>query len=262
MAYMKYYSALGNLNFLQDITCNIHIWSSNLAVSYEKVSKYYKYLSPYERHRAESLKFEKDRNLFVVFRGVLRKILSIYINLPPEKILIEHTNFGKPILRNYPGTGYLYFNSSRSNNLALYIFSGLYEVGIDIEEVREIDNFEDIISQFFAPEEISDFNKIQPQELIRTFYKTWTKKEAFVKAIGVGLSFPLSQFQVSIMPSKEDRIIQIDGDFSEAAKWSINGITTFLECEAAYVYRGHNANTKFLTFNYKSNSDARIIKKI
>ena len=245
---MKRYFAQGKFDVLQDIIPDIHIWSANLDVSCAELSGYYKYLSARERKRMENLKFEKDKNHYVAFRGILRKILSIYTNVPPEAILIRYNDFGKPILQDH--ADYLYFNSSRSNHLALYIFSGLYEVGIDIEKVKDIGNIKDIILQFFAAEEISDFKKLPPQKLVKTFYKTWTKKEAFIKAIGEGLSFPLNQFQVSIAPTERCKIVQINGKHcADAAKWSVNEITMFPGYEAAYVYQGHNANVKFLTFN-------------
>ena len=236
-----------NLTFVTSITDDIHIWSADLNISHIKLLRYYKYLSPLEYNRAKGFKFDKDRRTFIACTGILREILAGYINISPETISFRYNDFGKPFLANYCSR--LYFNSSRSASVALYIFSGVYEVGIDIEKVRYMNSLNDIVLQFFSDEEITYFKKLSSQEFTREFYKLWTKKEAFVKAIGMGLSFPLNQFQVSVDTGNRYKITQIKGDFSEAVKWSIGSVNTFPEYEAAYVYRGDNVCVKFLNFN-------------
>lgn len=160
----------------------------------------FRLLSSDEQNRAAHL-LELFRNRFVAARGMLRVLLSRYLELPPEKIVFRYAPGGKPLLASEtmgrrcesdPS-----FNLSHSNDLALYAITLGREVGVDVEHVKPLHELETIAEQNFSPAEFDIFESVSPDKKLDTFYRYWTRKEAYIKAIGEGLSVPLGSFSVS-----------------------------------------------------------------
>lgn len=174
-------------------------------------------LSPGEIERAGRFKFEKDRNSFVITRGVLRTLLSGYLEIPPSEIRLKYTPYGKPFLPN----GNLKFNVSHSGDMAVFAFVLDTEVGIDIEKVKHDFDVMELARNFFSKYEVAAMENIPETELKRAFYRCWTRKESFIKAEGSGLSFPLDQFAVSLDDDEEASLIHTQWDLHEKDKWSL-----------------------------------------
>jgi 4'-phosphopantetheinyl transferase len=136
-----------------------------------------------------------DRNRFCVSRGLLRTLLARYAGVDPKKIKFAAGPSGKPVLCNDPQ---LFFNSSRSQDRAIYAVSKLSEVGADLEKLRSNISFREVVGTYFSPRERIEFDALDPDQQKTAFFRVWTGKEAYLKALGYGLSVPLFDFTVSL----------------------------------------------------------------
>ncbi len=199
----------------------VHIWRANLDLPTHDFRHLEEKLSIDEKIRAERLRFERDRNRFIVSSGILRTILGYYLDAEPDEIRLRYENRGKPRLGDaFHHTG-IHFNLSHSEGLALYIFTRDHEAGIDIERIRDIPEMDKIVEQFFSKRERDVFRKLPERQKRKAFFNGWTCKEAFIKATGDGLSHPLDKFDVSLVPGEPAKLLSIEGDSREASQWSI-----------------------------------------
>jgi 4'-phosphopantetheinyl transferase len=168
-------------------------------------------LSPDERRRAERFVYEGPRRQYTAARGGLRLILGRYLGLAPERIEFTTTGNGKPALVG----GEVRFNVSHSGGLALVAVGRDVELGVDVEQVREREGHLDMARRFFTQREVARVNSLE------AFYHVWVRKEAFLKALGLGLSHGLERFAVSVPPDDPARILHIDGDEAAGRRWSL-----------------------------------------
>lgn len=181
----------------------MHVWSISLNAAPGLLKTCEGALSPEERARASRFHFSLHREQFVVARGVLRYLLSHYIDIPAPRIRFSEGAHGKPELLEKPRYA---FNVSHSGGLAMYAVSDLREVGIDIEQHRQMDDLEGIASRYFAPDEARALEQFSTEQRGAAFFRCWSRKEAVVKAIGAGLSLPLDSFCVSIDDQGDPRV--------------------------------------------------------
>jgi len=226
-------------------TNEAHIWKVSLQQSELQVKKLQLYLSRDELQRAQRFFFEKDKNNFIVARGILRKILSLYIDRQPYEFIFDYNKFGKPFLPHEFEGGKFRFNLSHSRGLALYAITLNHEVGIDIEYIRE--DFDDfgIARRFFSPGEVAVLHSLPVEQQKEAFFLCWTRKEAFIKAIGKGLSIPLNQFDVSLTPNHPAELLRTRYDRLEVNRWSIFNIDLFPDYAAALAIAGKAMQLKY-----------------
>jgi 4'-phosphopantetheinyl transferase len=173
---------------------DVHVWHARLGQTPSRIESYYDTLAADERARAARFYFEKDRTHFIAARGVLRAILGCYLSRAPQYLQFCYGPHGKPALADEP---YIRFNVSHSHGVALYAVTRDREVGIDIEHIRSDLAITEIAERYFSPPEAALLRAL-PTELQRQeFFRCWTRKEAYVKARGEGLSLPLDQFDLS-----------------------------------------------------------------
>ena len=207
----------------------VHVWSLRTTeVSNAVVSKFELFLTPDERIRAERFRFENLRHSFVLTRGALRVLLGRYLHLPPAKIQIAYGSKGKPTLAE---PELATFNVSHSGGLAVFGFAAGCEIGIDVEEIRPLADMLDIAQRFFCPAETAEVISLPANQRERAFFRCWTRKEAYIKAVGEGLSVPLDSFQVTLRPGEPANIIHLAGDANAARTWRLCD----LELSAGYV---------------------------
>ena len=175
---------------------SIHIWTITLDGEPSMVGSLADVLSGDERVRAARLRTTELRVRFVVAHGALRTILSGYLGIPPKAVRFDTTETGKPYV---PGAD-LTFNLSRSEGLALCAITVEGQVGIDIERLRPVEDEDAIVHRYFAPAEMRQYEAVRSHERTAAFFSTWTRKEAFVKAVGTGLQRELSSFEVEVSP--------------------------------------------------------------
>jgi len=179
-----------------------------------------------ELARASRFVFERDRRRYLNGRAALREILAGYVGRAPERIEFRVNSYGKP------STGRVFFNVSHSHELAMIAVSRTREVGIDVERIDEKFMRENIAERFFSPGEVSGLLSVTLRERSGAFFNCWTRKEAYVKARGVGLSLALSSFEVSLAPGEPARFLRGAGD------WSIEALETKSGYAAAVVAQG------------------------
>ncbi len=194
----------------------VHVWRANLDIETTLLSQLSTYLNTGEQTRAQRFKFDKDRIHFIAARGILRHILSRYLAISPMDIDFNYGPYGKPYLAYETP---IFFNVSHAHGYALYAFTIEQEVGIDIEFIREDFAGEEIAQRFFSIYENQKLSVIPIEQRTQAFFNCWTRKEAFIKALGDGLHFPLKDFDVSLdIPA---RILTIRNDPAAAEEWSL-----------------------------------------
>jgi 4'-phosphopantetheinyl transferase len=217
----------------------VHVWRATLDQPPSQILRFLNNLAVDERARAERLRFKRDRERFIVARGVLRAILGFYSNRAPECLSFCYSSFGKPALAGESDRGAIRFSLSHSHGVALYAVTRRREVGIDLERIRFDLAVVEIAERFFSRREQAMLRAL-PTELQReAFYRCWTRKEAYIKARGEGLSLPLDQFDVSLAPGEPAAILGTQHDPSEASRWSLRELTAAPGYFAALAVEGH-----------------------
>jgi 4'-phosphopantetheinyl transferase len=199
----------------------VHVWRVCLRRDEAALRELLETLSPDERERGDRFHFRRDREHFIAARGALRAILGWYVGAAPGLLRFSYDGYGKPSLSGATGGDTLRFNLSHSNGLALYAVTRGREVGIDLEFVREDFAGFDIAERFFSAREVSALRALPPAARASAFFDCWTRKEAYIKARGEGLSHPLHAFTVSLTPGEPAALLHTDDDPQEAARWSL-----------------------------------------
>jgi len=172
----------------------VHVWRATLDQPPSQILKFLNNLAVDEQARAERLRFKRDGEHFIVARGVLRAILGFYSNRAPECVSFCYSSFGKPALAGESDRDAIRFSVSHSHGVALYAVTRGREVGIDLERIRFDLAVLEIAERFFSRRELAMLRAL-PTELQReAFYRCWTRKEAYIKARGMGLAIPLNSF--------------------------------------------------------------------
>ncbi|MCY3956051.1 MAG: 4'-phosphopantetheinyl transferase superfamily protein [Nitrospira sp.] len=181
-------------------------------------------MSPDEQERAQRFKSSQHRRRFTAARGILRDILARYLRQSPRDIHVESGPFGKPFLQDPAGQS-LHFNVSHSRQWAVYAVSRDLEVGIDLEEDRDSLDYAGLAERICSADELITFQKLPQAEQRTAFFRCWTRKEAFVKALGHGFSFPLQNVTVTFTSDDPPRILNLQrnlsGTGSPSEDWSL-----------------------------------------
>jgi 4'-phosphopantetheinyl transferase len=224
---------------------DLHIWLARLDLVIPIVQKLNQTLSTDESERAERFRFEQDRKNSIVSQGILRTILGCYLNLEPSRVRFCYGKHGKPRLADAIGNGTIHFNLSHSAGIALYGFTRDYEIGVDIERIHGIPEMDQIVEEFFSMREKDVFRSLPEDMKKEAFFNCWTRKEAFMKAIGEGLFYPLNRFDVSFSPDEPSRLLSIDGDPEKASQWFVLSLKPAAGFTAALAIKGHGWRLHF-----------------
>lgn len=216
----------------------VHIWRAPLEAPAVHLHELSAMLSQDERERAARFHFETHRTSYLVGRATLRRILSLYLDLEPAHVEFTYGTRGRPALRDAS----IHFNLSHSNNLALYAIAREPLLGVDVEWMRPLSDLETLARRFFSPEECGDLLSLGSQHRRVAFFQCWTRKEAYIKAIGDGLYAPLNRFRVAFLPGQPPALVTIDGDAERAAGWSVFDVPAGENYAAAVVVYGREWN--------------------
>jgi 4'-phosphopantetheinyl transferase len=216
----------------------LHVWRAPLNVSAAQARHLAQILTIDERQRAGRFHFQQDRTHFVVARGVLRAILGGYLNLNPKQVPIGYTTLGKPTLTEPFSPRDLQFNLAHSDGLALYAFCRDHPVGVDLERIRPDFATAEIAQRFFAPGEVAVLQALPPALQIEAFFACWTRKEAYLKAKGSGLSVPLNSFEVSLSPAEPAALLESRDDPQEPPRWTLHALNPSPGYAAALAVEG------------------------
>lgn len=177
-------------------------------------------LAPEERARADRFHFERDRRQYVVARGLLRYLLGAATGRAPGALRFVYGEHGKPGL----DSAEIAFNVSHSAECIVYACTTLGPVGVDVEHIRTLTDREAVARRVFSPREWAAYDTTPPDQRDRQFFHGWTRKEAFIKAVGDGLAYPLHDFDVALAPGAPARLLAVRGSADAAARWTLRDI--------------------------------------
>jgi 4'-phosphopantetheinyl transferase len=222
----------------------VHVWRSELDLSKAESTILARTLALDEQERAARFRFTRDRERFIVARGLLRNILARYLDQNPAKLQFCYGPFGKPALASSSRVDGLRFNVSHSHGFALYAVSLHRELGIDLECARTDFPLESIAKRFFSPEENDALYSVPRMLKFEAFLNCWTRKEAIVKARGGGLSLRFDRFSVSLMPGEPVALLKAEDNSEEASRWRLEQLAPWPDCVAALAVEGRNWQLK------------------
>ena len=221
---------------------DLHVWCASLNGSAEELAHFESILAPDEKARAGRFHFERDRDRYIFGRGILRTLLGSYLGTEAHKIEITYEQDGKPTLGKIFQGKKLQFNLSHSNERALYIFGWDRLVGIDIEQIRPLQDADAFAEQYYTKRETGLINSLSGDEKWPVFYKFWTCKEAFLKAKGTGLTVPINHAEISLRPNNSAHLTSVDGDTAQATDWRFEMFSPIADYQAAIALEGHAGN--------------------
>lgn len=211
----------------------VHVWQVGLERPFDS---FLPLLSAAERERAARFYFARDRQRYVVGRGVMRTVLGRYLGVDPAALVLDVTKFGKPFLLGHE----LQFNLSHSRDVGLLAVCRGSVVGVDVEEKRPLSDLFSLASHVFSPNEMATLHALPPDQQADGFFRAWARKEAFIKAVGEGFSYPLKAFDVTLAPDDPASIVQVQGSREAAAEWSLHVLPPLAGFASALVLQAGN----------------------
>jgi 4'-phosphopantetheinyl transferase len=196
----------------------MHVWRFSLDADSSVIEHLSNSLSPDEIERAERFLFDDIRRRFIVCRAAQRAILAAYLGELPHQLRFQYENLGKPSLSAMTGDPPILFNLANSKSLGLLGVTQGVELGIDVEKIRAVQRLEGLAQRFFADIEIRQLESIGEEDREQAFFRIWTRKEALLKAVGKGLTFPLDQVIVSLLEAEPCRVVHF-GDDDPSTWW-------------------------------------------
>lgn len=196
----------------------VHIWRLEPQPAID-VSRYLELLSEEERERAARFRFPHLTHSFIVDHGRMRLILGAYAQLAPQKLEFNFNEFGKPDLANCSAP--LRFNLSHTKGLSALAVCVDAAVGIDVEAARVMNDWRDVAQSHLSRSEVAALENAEPMDQQNAFFRCWTRKEAFLKAHGRGLSIPLDSFAVSLAVEEMPRLLECAWGPEETKRWSL-----------------------------------------
>jgi 4'-phosphopantetheinyl transferase len=193
-----------------------------------------------ERARARRFHFDRDRRRYVISRGLVRAIMARYLEQQPAEIAFAYSEHGKPYLLSRR----LQFNVSHSHDLILLALTAEWDVGIDVEVRRTISDMDALASRYFAPDEAEALAALPDAERGAAFLQTWTRKEAYLKALGTGLAQPLTEFAVSVHRDAPARLLHVGGDREAAQQWQLRSLIPHPDYVAALAVRSQTLHLR------------------
>lgn len=203
----------------------VHVWNYPLNIVETDMDFFYGLLSDEEKKGIDKIKLQGVRDKRVTSKAIVKDIISKYLGINSDQIKYSYNRFGKPVLPENINLPCLNFNISHSENLGIIALVKKNQIGVDVERLIDLTDIDDIIILCFSKNEQRLFKDLEGLEKTRLFYKIWTGKEAFIKAVGKGFSFPLENISFGLNINKEIMISEIS-DFQENLNnWHVYNFT-------------------------------------
>jgi 4'-phosphopantetheinyl transferase len=200
---------------------DVHIWMASIELPDATISRLSAFLSKDELERAARFLHDRHRNKYIAGRAMMRDVISRYVDDGPEDIAFAYLSHGKPELSGELRNSGIEFNLSHSGEVALCAVARNSAVGVDVEHIRELRDMQGLANRFFSSSEAEQLAREQEDQQLASFFRCWTRKEAYVKAIGQGITCPLDSFAVSLTADAPTRLLHIDQDSTIAAAWTM-----------------------------------------
>ena len=199
----------------------IHVWTARLVDEQRATADLLAILSREERAQAAQFSFERDRMHFIQAHGIVRQILSNYLDADAATLIFARNHHGKPYLIPRANGPHLEFSVSRSSNCCMLAVQLDHSIGVDIEKVRDLPQAIDIVQSYFTPVESKALSALRGAARRDAFFALWTHKEATVKGLGISLAAHLGRIEFDLDPIGGLRLVAWNGDQSVAQKWSV-----------------------------------------
>lgn len=217
----------------------VQVWRANLDIAGSRLQRLRQSLSGAELAKAGRFRAQIHRDRFVAARGTLRAILGRYLGVESGRLRFSYNTRGKPSLDREFGGDELQFNLSHSEGLALYAVTYRRAIGVDLERIRPTLGEDKIAERFFSPTEVEALLTLPADLRKMAFFTCWTRKEAYIKATGQGLTLPLDQFDVSLCPGEPAALLSTKWDPDEARRWSLRELSPGSGFVGAIAVNGH-----------------------
>jgi 4'-phosphopantetheinyl transferase len=230
----------------------VHVWRARVDGPPHVLQTLRAVLSPDEHEKADRFHFDIDRRRFGTGRGTLRMLLAQCLGTTPAMLQFATSAFGKPHLAGDFAGAPLQFNVSHSGDIVLIVLALRRALGIDVEHMRPDIEAVGIAERFFSATERRALATLDPTQQRDAFYACWTRKEAYIKATGDGLSLPLDQFDVTLLPGEPAQLVATRPDPAEAGRWTLMGLDVGDGYKAALAVEG--AGFRLKTWDWSAGS--------
>lgn len=229
-------------------SAEIHVWCISLLASPMEIARATEVLTGEERGRTRSFRLLPDQRRFVLRRARLRQLLASYLAASPLDLRLEPDPQGKPFLAKPTGSDEIKFSCSHSGDLALIAFARGVELGVDLQLHQPMNDAEDLARHYFSASEIRELAQLPPALKTTGFFNCWTRKEAFIKATGRGLSYPLDRFSVSLTPGQPAAILSAEDEPEALTAWSLVSLEVAPDYSAALVFKDKRSQVRNLAW--------------
>ena len=203
---------------------HVDVWLASTQVGEAQVRAYTKSLSREELARAQKFRSKTAHREYIVTRGLLRQALSETAGLDLAGVDFLYGEHGKPRLDARVPGGTVAFNVSHSHGLALVALAPGGRLGVDLEKIRPEVEWRDLARRYFSDAECRDLERRGDGDGMKAFFACWTRKEAFVKALGAGVSYGLKEFDVSIGPDEDYAALTLRSRDEDASGWLVKNL--------------------------------------
>ncbi len=255
----------------------IHLWAVALDPAPAEVDRLGACLSADEWERARRFRFDQHRRQYVVGRGALRALLAAYAGgTTAAAVRFAYGPRGKPFLADPAAAAApaaapvpaapapagaatdsgLFFNLSNSHELALVGFVRGVEIGVDVEHEKPMPDLLQISERFFSASERETLARLPAEQRQRGFFNCWTRKEAYLKAVGEGLAAPLDSFDVTLAPGEAPRMLTLRGDAGQAARWRFHTFDPAAGYVGALTVEGRDLPVRTYRFSFAASDPA------
>lgn len=214
---------------------SVDIWLVKIVGTDSIVHRFQEILAPDEMSRAGRFKSRQLRERYILSRGSLRVLLARYLDVAPATLRFRYGAKGKPELAEPMGVE---FNISHSGDLAAFAFSISGPIGIDVEQIHFLPDMEMIAKEFFSVNECDELMRLPHRQREHAFFLCWTRKEAYIKAVGDGLHIPLNSFSVTLHPDHPAEVVGLPDDREAATAWKLHGLKVGPAYAGALAYFG------------------------
>lgn len=229
----------------------IHLWRIDMSVEAERLQEFQSILSHEENERASRFCRDRDRTSFITARAAMRSILSRYLDIAPENVSFVYAPNGKPEISTGANALGLKFNLSHSRDYALLGVVLHSSIGVDIEFINQKITCVEIASRFFSFREANTLRSFPQSEQPAAFYSCWTRKEAYIKAIGSGMALALDSFEVGFGPGVPAALIRVEGKPQEPFRWTIYELGAPRNYAAAMAVQGRGHRLRQMHWSWK-----------
>lgn len=230
---------------LKPVDGEVHVFLAPLDIPAERIDELASWLSDDEWQRARRFHLERDRRRFVAGRGTLREILTALVGINPRSLAFSYGESGKPQIIAPAAACSIHFNLAHSDSIAVYAVAK-HELGVDVERIRAMDNAEQMAERFFSPREKLCLMALPAEQRAEAFFNCWTRKEAYLKAIGSGLNDRLNQIEVSLAPGEAADLLGVPND---SQKWLLHSLVPAAEFVGALAIQSEDLRVNCWKWN-------------